>query len=187
MSLGANLASVHSSADDQFLQAIAGCKTGAFSTTWIGGFDAVQVEWSSTKSDLSLGNLKTGFYCRPTLEHFYLCIIYWQQFDCLYSMVMFLWTLRPLLPHRTECGSGVTAPDLTTGTGSRENPIIPVAESHAWWWTTEVISYHNILKWHWALFIVCLKKTCLTRKCKTRLKSVNVCFESVSMQQQYKL
>lgn len=187
MHFGANLASIHSSEEYHFVQELIILQTEDFTPAWIGGFDAVQVEWSSTKSDLSLGNLKTGFYCRPTLEHFYLCIIYWQQFDCLYSMVMFLWTLRPLLPHRTECGSGVTAPDLTTGTGSRENPIIPVAESHAWWWTTEVISYHNILKWHWALFIVCLKKTCLTRKCKTRLKSVNVCFESVSMQQQYKL
>uniref|UniRef100_A0A4W5PSE3 C-type lectin domain-containing protein n=1 Tax=Hucho hucho TaxID=62062 RepID=A0A4W5PSE3_9TELE len=46
VSLGANLASVHSSAEYQFLQAVVGCKTGGFSITWIGGFDAVQVEYT---------------------------------------------------------------------------------------------------------------------------------------------
>ncbi|CAB1320991.1 unnamed protein product [Coregonus sp. 'balchen'] len=42
VSLGANLVSVHSSAEDQFLQVVVGCKAGGFSPTWIGGFYAVQ-------------------------------------------------------------------------------------------------------------------------------------------------
>ncbi|KAK6327412.1 hypothetical protein J4Q44_G00030570 [Coregonus suidteri] len=42
VSLGANLASVHSSAEYQFLQVVVGCKAGGFSPTWVGGYDAVQ-------------------------------------------------------------------------------------------------------------------------------------------------
>uniref|UniRef100_A0A4W5M3P2 C-type lectin domain-containing protein n=1 Tax=Hucho hucho TaxID=62062 RepID=A0A4W5M3P2_9TELE len=38
--LGANLASVHSSAEEQFLQGL--IKTGGFPPTWIGGFDSVK-------------------------------------------------------------------------------------------------------------------------------------------------
>uniref|UniRef100_A0AAZ3R3B2 C-type lectin domain-containing protein n=1 Tax=Oncorhynchus tshawytscha TaxID=74940 RepID=A0AAZ3R3B2_ONCTS len=40
--LGANLASVHSSEESQFLQAVVLIKTGDFPLTWIGGYDAVQ-------------------------------------------------------------------------------------------------------------------------------------------------
>ncbi|XP_045062021.1 ladderlectin-like [Coregonus clupeaformis] len=40
--LGANLASVHSSDESTFLQALVLIKTGSFPLTWIGGFDAVQ-------------------------------------------------------------------------------------------------------------------------------------------------
>ncbi|XP_064817979.1 ladderlectin-like [Oncorhynchus masou masou] len=42
MFLGANLASVHSSRESQFLQAVVLIKTGDFPLTWIGGYDAVQ-------------------------------------------------------------------------------------------------------------------------------------------------
>ncbi|XP_055777881.1 ladderlectin-like [Salvelinus fontinalis] len=42
MFLGANLASVHSSVESQFLQAVVLIKTGDFPLTWIGGYDAVQ-------------------------------------------------------------------------------------------------------------------------------------------------
>ncbi|CDQ71811.1 unnamed protein product [Oncorhynchus mykiss] len=42
MFLGANLASVHSSEESQFLQALVLIKTGDFPLTWIGGYDAVQ-------------------------------------------------------------------------------------------------------------------------------------------------
>ncbi|CDQ71812.1 ladderlectin-like isoform X1 [Oncorhynchus mykiss] len=42
MFLGANLASVHSSEESQFLQAVVLIKTGDFPLTWIGGYDAVQ-------------------------------------------------------------------------------------------------------------------------------------------------
>lgn len=54
---------MHSSADDQFLQEVVGSKTGGFSTTWIGGFDAVQVEYthrsviSLVYSSISQGSL----------------------------------------------------------------------------------------------------------------------------------
>uniref|UniRef100_A0A8C7N5U1 C-type lectin domain-containing protein n=1 Tax=Oncorhynchus kisutch TaxID=8019 RepID=A0A8C7N5U1_ONCKI len=40
--LGANLASVHSYEESQFLQAVVLITTGSFPLTWIGGFDAVQ-------------------------------------------------------------------------------------------------------------------------------------------------
>ncbi|XP_029607983.1 ladderlectin [Salmo trutta] len=40
--LGANLASVHSFAEEQFLQMMVLVNTGGFPLTWIGGFDAVQ-------------------------------------------------------------------------------------------------------------------------------------------------
>ncbi|XP_038854540.1 ladderlectin-like [Salvelinus namaycush] len=40
--LEANLASVHSSEESQFLQAVVLIKTGDFPLTWIGGYDAVQ-------------------------------------------------------------------------------------------------------------------------------------------------
>ncbi|XP_038860476.1 ladderlectin-like [Salvelinus namaycush] len=40
--LGANLASVHSYEESQFLQAVVLIATGSFPLTWIGGFDAVQ-------------------------------------------------------------------------------------------------------------------------------------------------
>lgn len=42
MFLGANLASVHSSEESQFLQAVVLIKTGDFPLTWIGGYEAVQ-------------------------------------------------------------------------------------------------------------------------------------------------
>ncbi|XP_041727837.2 ladderlectin-like [Coregonus clupeaformis] len=40
ISLGANLASVHSSEEAQFLQGMVFSETGEFHTTWIGGFEA---------------------------------------------------------------------------------------------------------------------------------------------------
>jgi hypothetical protein len=55
VSLGANLASVHSSAEYQFLQEVVASKTGGLSTPWIGGFDAVQVEYTH-RSVISLVN-----------------------------------------------------------------------------------------------------------------------------------
>ncbi|CAB1320999.1 unnamed protein product, partial [Coregonus sp. 'balchen'] len=51
VSIGANLASVHSSAEYQFLQEVVGSKIGGSSTTWIGGFDAVQVEYTHISVD----------------------------------------------------------------------------------------------------------------------------------------
>uniref|UniRef100_A0A8C7K8G9 C-type lectin domain-containing protein n=2 Tax=Oncorhynchus kisutch TaxID=8019 RepID=A0A8C7K8G9_ONCKI len=42
--LGANLASVHSYEESQFLQAVVLITTGSFPLTWIGGFDAVQAK-----------------------------------------------------------------------------------------------------------------------------------------------
>ncbi|XP_036841713.1 ladderlectin-like [Oncorhynchus mykiss] len=42
--LGANLASVHSYEEFQFLQAVVLVATGSFPLTWIGGFDAVQAK-----------------------------------------------------------------------------------------------------------------------------------------------
>ncbi|XP_041723744.1 ladderlectin isoform X2 [Coregonus clupeaformis] len=42
ISLGANLASVHSSEEAQFLQGVVFSETGRFTPTWIGGFDAVK-------------------------------------------------------------------------------------------------------------------------------------------------
>ncbi|XP_038821911.1 ladderlectin isoform X1 [Salvelinus namaycush] len=62
VSLGANLASLHSSAEYQFLQEVVESKTGGFSTTWIGGFDAVQDRlwfWSDG-SEFDYQNWKKG-------------------------------------------------------------------------------------------------------------------------------
>ncbi|XP_045074925.1 ladderlectin-like [Coregonus clupeaformis] len=41
MSLGANLASVHSSEEAQFLQDVVSSKTGSFTATWLGGIDTI--------------------------------------------------------------------------------------------------------------------------------------------------
>ncbi|KAK6291658.1 hypothetical protein J4Q44_G00374430 [Coregonus suidteri] len=41
MSLGANLASVNSSEENQFLQDVVSSKTGSFTATWLGGFDTI--------------------------------------------------------------------------------------------------------------------------------------------------
>lgn len=133
---------MHSSADDQFLQEVVGSKTGGFSTTWIGGFDAVQVEYthrsvislvyssisqgSLIKSDLGLEDLidvvnnnKKG-HCSIYWHTIIIIIITWDIFD----------TETSLLHHRTGYGFGVTAPNLITRTGRKESPIIAVAESH---------------------------------------------------------
>ncbi|CAB1320992.1 unnamed protein product, partial [Coregonus sp. 'balchen'] len=62
VSIGANLASVHSSAEYQFLQEVVGSKIGGSSTTWIGGFDAVQDRlwfWSDG-SEFDYQNWKKG-------------------------------------------------------------------------------------------------------------------------------
>ena len=55
--LGANLASVHSSEEDQFLQTLVLVKTIGFPPTWIGGFYSVKV-----------GSLTLQCYIEPLLQ-----------------------------------------------------------------------------------------------------------------------